>query len=121
MERLTSEHQAAELALQDAVIEDFDIDGIFHFAQRVLTNAPRIWVEMEPEAKRRFEQHLYPAGLAYEPDGGFRAPPISRLFRPLKLPRESASPVVHPGGLEPPTLGLGNPCSIRLSYGCVWM
>lgn len=27
--------------------------------------------------------------------------------------------LVHPGGLEPPTLGLGNPCSIRLSYGCL--
>lgn len=97
---------------------DIDVDGNLHFAQHVLTDASRIWVEIEPEAKRRFEQHLYPDGLAYEPDAGFRTAPNCPLFRPLELPRESASRVVHPGGLEPPTLGLGNPCSIRLSYGC---
>ena len=27
--------------------------------------------------------------------------------------------VVHPAGIEPATSGLGNRCSILLSYGCV--
>lgn len=26
--------------------------------------------------------------------------------------------VVHPAGIEPATFGLGNRCSVRLSYGC---
>lgn len=84
LDRITGELNAAELTLQNAVIEDLDVDGIFHFAQHVLTDAARIWVEMEPEAKRRFEQHLYPGGLAYELDGGFRSAPTSPPFRPLE-------------------------------------
>jgi site-specific DNA recombinase len=101
--QLSGDLDAAELDLQDAVIEDLDVDGIFHFAQHVLTDAARIWVEMEPEAKRRFEQHLYPDGLAYEPDGGFRTAPNSPLFRPLELPGDAESRVVQPRGLEPLT------------------
>lgn len=99
--RITGELDGTELALQEAVFEDFDVDGIFHFAQHVLTDAARIWVEMEPAVKRRFEKHLYPAGLAYEPDGGFRTAPSSFLFKPLELPREGASSVVAPTGFEP--------------------
>jgi hypothetical protein len=61
--RISAELDAAELDHQEAVFADMDVDGIFHFAQRILTDAACIWVEMKPEAKRRFEQHLYPARI----------------------------------------------------------
>ena len=45
--------------------------------------------------------------------------------RPAERHRGTCSPSsttsrVRPGGLEPPTLGLEIPCSIRLSYGRIW-
>jgi hypothetical protein len=107
--RIAGELEAAELDHQEAVFADMDVDGIFHFAQHVLTDASRIWVEMKPEAKRRFEQHLYPAGLAYEPDRGFRTAPTSPLFKPLELSGASELPVVRPRGFEPLTYSSGVP------------
>lgn len=70
---------------REAAVEDCNVDGIFFFAFKVLT-----------DAERRFEQHLYPAGLTYEPDRAF-------LFRPLELTRGEERSVVEPIGIEPTT------------------
>lgn len=54
MAKLSKQLKAAELTSYEATIADMDIDGIFHFAETVLTDAARLWLEMAPEAKRRF-------------------------------------------------------------------
>ena len=100
-ERIGEDLTLAKLEHQDAAIEDMDVDGIFFFAFHVLTDAARIWVEMSPDAKRRFEQHLYPDGLPYEPGRGFRTATSSFLFRPLELPRGEERRVVEAAGIEP--------------------
>jgi site-specific DNA recombinase len=111
MGRVMEELTLAKLERHDAVIEDIDVDGVFFFAFNVLSDAARIWVEMTPDAKRRFEQHLYPDGLAYDPERGFRTATSSFLFRPLELPREAGSGVVEQKGFEPSTPTLRTWCS----------
>jgi site-specific DNA recombinase len=111
LKRLAEQLGSAELACQDATIADIDVDGIFFFAQHVLTDAARLWVEMRPEAKRRFERHLFPDGVVYAPEEGFRTPLSSRLFRPLELPRTPEPKMVEQKGLEPSTPTLRTWCS----------
>ena len=41
----------------------------------------------------------------------------SDVTRPSRATPKSQKTAIRPGGLEPPTLGLEIPCSIRLSYG----
>ena len=103
LDRVMEELTLSKLEHHDAVIEDIDVDGIFFFAFHVLSDAARIWVEMSPDAKRRFEQHLYPDGLAYEPERGFRTATSSFLFRPLELPGGEEGRMVEPIGIEPTT------------------
>ena len=46
-----------------------------------------------------------------------RPPNVSRNPRSIAICIDSRIAVEAPGGVEPPTNGLGNRCSIHLSYG----
>lgn len=71
MAKLSKQLRAAEVTSYEAAIEDMDVDGIFHFAETVLTDAARLWLEMAPEAKRRFQRHVFPEGVELCPERGF--------------------------------------------------
>ena len=41
------------------------IDGVLAFAEHVVTNASRLWIEAELDRKQWFQQALFPEGLSF--------------------------------------------------------
>jgi hypothetical protein len=48
------------MELNDAVLDQLDIDGVLAFAEHVVTNAARLWTELELVQKQRLQQVLFP-------------------------------------------------------------
>ena len=101
----------AELALADERIELLDVEGLLAFAEYVLTRAGRLWLELAPEHRRRFQRHLFPAGVVVDGEIAFRTEVSSSLFRPLGGQDGSGPRLVEQMGFEPTTPTLRTWCS----------
>ena len=62
--RLTSAELLASLIeLEDARLDQIDVEGLLGFAEYVLTNAARLWMEATAEQRPRLQRALFPEGL----------------------------------------------------------
>jgi hypothetical protein len=67
-DKLREQIALAELELSEARIEQFDVEGILSFAEYVLTNAARMWMELDLDRKQQLRQVLFPKGLSFDGD-----------------------------------------------------
>jgi len=64
-DQLREQLALAEIELNDAVLDQLDIDGVLAFAEHVVTNAARLWIELDLVQKQRLQQTLFPEGLRF--------------------------------------------------------
>jgi hypothetical protein len=65
-DQLREQLALAEEELNDAVINQLDIEGVLAFAEYVFTNPGRFWMELGLEQKQRFQQVMFPDGLRFD-------------------------------------------------------
>ena len=56
----------AEIELSDVASEQLDVDGVLTFAEHVLMNAGKLWIELGLKQKQQFQQVLFPEGLPFD-------------------------------------------------------
>jgi len=95
-DKVREEIAFAEMAAQDARLDELDVDGLLAFAEHVLTNAARLWIQSSVEYKTRLQEVLFPEGLRVK-DGEFGTATTSFAF--LQLQEDSAAQ----SGLASPT------------------
>lgn len=87
----------AEIGLKEAQCEELDVEVVLNFAQDLLTNAGRLWLEFDLDRKQRLQKILFPEGLSFA-DGKFGTAATSFVFNDLaaRFGQESnlASPTV---------------------------
>lgn len=54
------------MELNDAVVEQFDVESALGFAEHVLTNAARLWLELNLDQKQQLQSVLFPEGLRFD-------------------------------------------------------
>jgi site-specific DNA recombinase len=93
------------------VMEEQELKGLLDFAEHVITKPARAWIEFNPEQRQRFQNIVFPSGLAFSRTTGLGTPIIATIFKYLKgvsAKKEELAPQV---GLEPTTLRLTAGCS----------
>jgi hypothetical protein len=54
------------MELAAAAEEQIDVEGVVSFAEHLLTNAARLWIELGLDQKQQLQQVLFPEGLRFD-------------------------------------------------------
>ena len=68
-DKLREELALAELELHEMRLEELDIEGVLGFAEHLLTNAARLWMEASLDQRQRLQQVFFPEGLQFDGEG----------------------------------------------------
>ena len=64
--RLREDQLLIEMELNEAKVEELDVESALNFALVAIGDASRFWTEASLEQKQRFQQSLFPDGLAFD-------------------------------------------------------
>lgn len=65
MDKLKEELVLAEMEEHDAKLEAYDIEGVLAFAEHVVCNAARLWMEFSTDQKQRLQTVLFSQGVTF--------------------------------------------------------
>jgi site-specific DNA recombinase len=97
---LESELVEAEFELREAKSTELDVETLIGFAETVMSDAARMWQEMSPDQKQRFQQLLFPKGVQYG-DGVYRTASTCLMFNHVQAGDISKDQLVALPGIEP--------------------
>jgi hypothetical protein len=99
-DKLAEDTALAEMACNDARIDELDIEGVLAFAEHLLLNVARMWTEASLDQKQRLQRVLFPKGVTYGADG-FGTAEGSLVFTMLDAIAAPETSEVSPTGFVP--------------------
>ena len=87
-----------KLELHEAELEELDVEGVLAFAEHLLTNAARLWMEASLDQKQRLQTVFFPEGLRFDGEG-FGTAVTCLAFKQLAENGEPTSGVASPTGV----------------------
>lgn len=90
----------AEMELNDAKLDELDVEAVLNFSQHLILNAARLWTEFSLEQKQRFQKILFPQGVQFS-EGAFRTAATCLIFSMLQQTEAQKERMVAPRGFEP--------------------
>src|SRR3989344_4464049 len=105
-DEIDSKITAIKISYSEARIEQFDIESAVDYASAQIRNLPRLWKELLPETKARFQKLVFPEGISYHKEKGFGTAKLGCIYEISQQFNADLSPVVPPAGFEPATVSL---------------
>ena len=99
-DKLSEDLMLAEMELRETKTTESDIEGVLNFAEHVILNASRLWVEFNLDQKQRFQRVLFPNGLTFL-DGEFGTTATCLIFNLLQPSPSLESRMATLRGFEP--------------------
>jgi hypothetical protein len=88
----------AESQKDELLSDELDVEGILNFADILIREALRLWMEAPLEQKQRMQEVLFPEGLAYSELGGFGTPVTCFAFKVLPEDWQEIEVMASPTG-----------------------
>jgi hypothetical protein len=101
--RLHEELTMVEIDRHGSKVEDFDVEGILNFAERV-PRASDLWIQASLEQRQRLQRLFFPEGVAFSGKAFDRTVVTSSLFEDLRPLDASNESLVGLTGIEPATV-----------------
>ena len=95
---------AGEIDRHGFKIEEFDVEGILAFAERLLPRASDLWIQASLEQRQRLQRLFFPDGVAFSGKAFDRTVVTSSLFEYLR-PLDGSNRQLEP---TDPLAGLGS-------------
>ena len=73
-----------EIDRHGSKVEEFDVEGILNFAERVLPRASDLWIQASLEQRQRLQRLFFPEGVAFSGKSFDRTVVTSSLFEYLR-------------------------------------
>ncbi len=75
-----SKIMATTISLNETKIEQFDIEATVTYATKFISNLSRIWFDLSPELKPRFQKLVFPEGVVYDTKIKFRTSKLGYIY-----------------------------------------
>ncbi len=98
--RVEEELTLARIDHYDTEIEEFDIEGTLAFAEHLINESSRLWIEAGLAQRQRLQKLFFPKGLSYDGEE-FRTPLTCPFFNNLEGTPEPGWRMVARTGFEP--------------------
>jgi hypothetical protein len=102
-DRLREELTLVEIDRHGSKVEEFDVEGILSFAERILLRASDLWIQASLEQRQRLQRLFFPEGVAFSGKAFDRTVVTSSLFEYLRPIEVSNENLVDQTGIEPVT------------------
>ncbi len=99
--RIESETDFGVTGWIDAEIDERTLSADLDFAEHVLGDLRRAWVEFDLDQKQRFDRIIFPAGIVVGRGGKLQTPVPSALFESARGIEFNYNGVAAPTGIEP--------------------
>ncbi len=110
-DRLREELTLAQIDHHSEALEEFDVEGILPFAERVLRRASDLWVQASLNQQQRLQQLFFPEGVAFDGNRSNRTAATAPFFKYLAPSESAEESLVSREGIEPSTRRLRVCCS----------
>ena len=99
-DQLREQLALAQMELSAAGENELDIEGALAFAEHLLTNAARLWMELALDQKQQLQQVLFPEGLRFDGEK-FGTAVTCLAFKQLAVSEGEKARLASPPGFEP--------------------
>ena len=99
-DKIQEDLAVADLELHEAQIDSIDVEGVLGFAEHLIANAARAWMEANLEQRQQIQSAIFPEGLPF--DGReFGTAATCLAFMQLEKSEGSENGMASPPGFEP--------------------
>ena len=99
-DKLREDVALAKIELHEVELEELDVEGVLAFAEHLLTNAARLWMEASLDQKQRLQTVFFPEGLQFDGEE-FGTALTCLAFKQLWEDSEAGTSLASPTGFEP--------------------
>ena len=102
-DKLREETALVEIELHEARLDELDVEGVLGFAEHLLRNVGRAWLEASLDQRQRLQQVLFPEGLSFDGEE-FGTAVTSLAFNHFEALRPTGTDLASPRGILPFTM-----------------
>jgi DNA invertase Pin-like site-specific DNA recombinase len=100
-DKLAEEIALVRTELHDEELAEIDVEGVLNFAEVLMIDTRRLWIEGTLAQRQRLQKVLFPAGVTFDQKNGFGTAETASFFRWLAAVPSSENREATPTGFEP--------------------